>query len=199
MSARGFLKVPHVFFDSNIAGAVGREALLLYLNIRRFEQREPYSPKIGKLMEAGWIVSYANQTSLALRSGMSRSTISRGIKRLKAVGWIDDFPIKDNGRAYKIGHNSEVDEDGRVFSVYWADRWLEQTLPEFPKDTKGWKHANVKRRVAELERQLNEIASDPDLARSLRRGEPGKRRDASVSSRVVAPGRHTSLRHRSTR
>jgi hypothetical protein len=184
----GFLIVPYQFFDSAVAGAVGREAWMVYLMIRRFEQRRPYTPTIGRLLDEGYLVAYANQTKIAVLLGMSRSSVTRSVRMLKAIGWIDDVRLKDNGRAYKVGFISDPDKEGRVQSVYWADEWLEQTLASLPKHMAGWQHVHAIRRRAELVARLQRII-DMDGAGSVRLGKATVTRSAPISTSVAASGR----------
>lgn len=158
MAAAGFLKVPRIFFDSAICSAVGVNALWVYLTIRRFERVEgSFSPRIEKAREKGYLVGYANQTKIALLAGLSRSTVSRAIKLLTEIQWIREIRLKDNGRAYIVGFESDPDANRRVHSVYLADLWIEKTFTEFPKQLRDWRHDAIKKRRVALVKALQRV------------------------------------------
>ena len=158
MAAAGFLKVPRVFFDSAICSAIGVNALWVYLTIRRYERVEgSFSARIEAARAEGWLVGYANQTKIALLSGLSRSTVSRAIKLLTQIKWIREIRLKDNGRAYIVGFESDQDANGRVHSVYLADLWIEKTFTNFPKQLRDWRHDAIKKRRSALVEELQRV------------------------------------------
>lgn len=165
----GFSMVPNVYFDSGVAAALGRDVWIVYLTIRRYEQRRYSCPRIENAMKEGWIVSWVNQKTIAVHVGMSRSTVTRAIATLKAIGWIDELRLKDNARAYKIGHDSAADDEGRVEPVYWADRWLAWALGRLPERVRnGWKHKHAQERHVALAEQLQRVADNPERAMVVR-------------------------------
>jgi len=158
MAAAGFLKVPRIYFDSAICSAVGINALWVYLTIRRFERVEGwFSPRIKEPREKACLAGYANQTKIALLAGLSRSTVSRAIKLLTQIEWIRAMRLKDNGRAYIVGFESDADANGRVQSIYLADLWIEKTLSTFSKQLRDWRHDAIQKRVVALVEALQRL------------------------------------------
>ncbi|HEY1556967.1 MAG TPA: hypothetical protein VGF94_19165 [Kofleriaceae bacterium] len=158
MTAAGFLKVPRILFDSAICSAIGVNALWVYLTIRRFERVEgSFSPRIEREREKGWLIGYANQTKIALLSGLSRSTVSRAIKLLTQIKWIREIRLKDNGRAYIVGFESHPETNGRVHCVYFADEWIEKTFTDFSKQLRDWRHDAIKKRRVALVEALQRV------------------------------------------
>jgi hypothetical protein len=160
---KGFTKIPRVFVDSAAIGAIGPMNFLVYSAIRRFERTDrSAAPAVTRLIDAGYLVSYVNQTTVAVLLGLSRSTVTRAIQLLKAVQWIKEVRLKDNGRAYKLGVHTNPDERGRTEPIYFADTWLEHTLAALPKKCIGWKHKVAERRRAALVESLQRVVEGID-------------------------------------
>lgn len=192
----GFLKVPRVFFDSAIAGAVGTNQWLVYLAMRRFERTDgSWSPRVAKLIEDGHLVAYVNQTKLALLLGLSRSTITRAVKWLVLVQWIQEVRLKDNGRAYKLGFVTDPDKAGHVQTVYFAEAWLTRSLAAMPSGLNGWKHADIQRRRDALVLRLQRVIDGeddvfgclPKMQRPPRKAARKRNPTASFSRNRAAP------------
>lgn len=160
----GFTKLPRVFVDSGIVGAIGALPFLVYMTIRRFERtkKSPLAPRIATLLKKGHLVSYLNQTTIAELLGLSRSSVNRSVRLLRGVKWVEEVRLKDNGRAYKLGFRAAPDASGKEESVYFADHWLRRSLERLPDAATGWKHASVRQRRPLLVQALQRIADDED-------------------------------------
>ncbi len=160
--SRGHLRIPHIFLDSGIISAIGLNTFAVYCMIRRFVRTETsYHPRVEALRKEGYLVAYANQTKIALLLGVSRSTVTRAIKALKQVAWVNEKRLKDNRRAYVVGFRSDPDAKGHSVDVYLADQWLDRNLETLPQKLRsGWNEEIASRRNALVEMLQRVIDGD---------------------------------------
>lgn len=161
--SRGHLRIPHIFLDSGIIGAIGLNTFAVYFVIRRFVRTErAWHPRVEALRKEGHLVAYANQTKIAELLGVSRSTVTRAIKALNQFGWVNEKRLKDNRRAYVVGFRSDPDANGHCTDVYFADHWLDRTRETLPSKLRSGWNEEIARRRDELVRMLQRVIDGDD-------------------------------------
>lgn len=190
----GFLKLPRIFIDSAVITAITLRAFMVYLTIRRFEYRKGYPPPaLAKKVKRGFLVARVNQKKIASIIGMSRSSVQRAIALLNAVGWIKEVRLQNNGRGYVLGYDTEPNEHGRSYEVFFADAWLTRITSDLPEECRGWRIEAAEKRAEYLAHALNRVVDGLDTA--LGRS-PLPRRDATKSAAASPSGHGTAPRWR---
>jgi len=120
-----YLRKDFGFIDLGIPAVLSPATVAVYEAIRRYVWRgKTKDPVLGELIRAGKLPARVSQNTIAVLTGMGRTSVWGKISDLKKLGWLDTSPDA-NGRngtevVYVLGERVQ-DSQGGYHEVFYAD------------------------------------------------------------------------------
>jgi DNA-binding Lrp family transcriptional regulator len=113
------------FYDSGVLAAYGPMLFDLYELLRRYVWRsDTKGAKVQRqLWRDGQLATLVSQSELGEQLNVSRQTVSKYLREMKALGWVKTEDLGDRELAYVLGERLPT-SDGQRHEVFYADAWM---------------------------------------------------------------------------